>query len=192
MLQHPPTTFCRKENMFYTYLWLRGDGTPYYVGKGSGKRAFKNGGRPARRPESRARIILQYWESEEKAFEMEKWWILFWGRKDNGTGILRNLSDGGEGSSNLSEQTRLKMGQSHVGKKHSEETKEKMRIAATGRHLGNTFHLGKKHSEETKALFRKQRRKGVKRGPRNLLDATREKLSLRMLGNTFGRKRKEG
>lgn len=83
--------------MFYTYLWFREDGTPYYVGKGSNRRAFYH--HNVHRPKSRARIFIQHWSSEEEAFEMEKWYIRFFGRKDNGTGILRNLTDGGEGPS---------------------------------------------------------------------------------------------
>lgn len=76
---------------YYTYLWLRDDGTPYYVGKGKGDRAFRKGSPPV------DRIILQEWPSEEDAFAAERFLIAFYGRKDNGTGILRNLSDGGEG-----------------------------------------------------------------------------------------------
>ena len=83
----------------YTYLYLRKDGTPYYVGKGRGKRAFaKTHGVSV---PVRARIVLQHWASDAEALEMEQWWIRFFGRKDIGTGILRNLTDGGEATPNL-------------------------------------------------------------------------------------------
>jgi len=196
---------------FYTYLWLREDGTPYYVGKGRGKRAYTNVGHAVRRPKERSRIFVQYWESEEKAFEMEKWYISFFGRKDLGTGILRNMTDGGDGPSGwvpteetktkirearkrqvFTEETRKRlkaararrvytdemrrnMSAAQKGKKcpwnalrnkekptflgriHTEETKQKMRIASTGRvqteeskEKNRKAHLGKKASEESR------------------------------------------
>jgi hypothetical protein len=85
--------------MFYTYLWLRGDGTPYYVGKGSGKRAFTSGAHGVHRPKDTGRIILQEHSSEEDAFCAEIFLIAYYGRKDTGVGCLRNRTDGGEGLS---------------------------------------------------------------------------------------------
>lgn len=84
---------------FYTYVWLRKDGTPYYIGKGHGDRAYRHDRPNARRPRDRSRIVTQVWPDESTAFEAERLLIARFGRKDNGTGILRNLTDGGEGSS---------------------------------------------------------------------------------------------
>src|ERR1039457_4599489 len=75
---------------FYTYLYLREDGTPYYVGKGKGKRAFTNQGRSVRRPKDISRILIQRWFNEDEAFEIERYYIRLFGRKDIGTGLLRN------------------------------------------------------------------------------------------------------
>ncbi len=144
--------------MFYTYLWLRENGTPYYIGKGTGNRAFGGGKHSTRKPRSPHLIILQHWESEEKAFEMEKWWIAFYGRKDLGTGCLRNYTDGGEGGAGAirSEETRSKMSTAKTGLKghpisaetrrklSSEETRLKMSTSAKARGI----------SEETRKKMR--------------------------------------
>jgi hypothetical protein len=80
---------------FYAYMWLREDGTPYYVGKGSGSRAFWRH-RKRFNPPPKDRIVLIPCETEAEAFAQEIVLIDIYGRKDDGTGILRNLTDGGE------------------------------------------------------------------------------------------------
>ena len=85
------------KDYFYVYMYLREDGTPYYVGKGIGNRAYQKNRRL--KPPPKNRIIIQDRLTEEQAFQQEIEHIAFYGRKDNGTGMLRNLTDGGEGAS---------------------------------------------------------------------------------------------
>jgi hypothetical protein len=92
---------------YYTYLWLREDGTPYYVGKGSGKRAFEKHDKLTPPPDS-ARILIEYYSIESEAYEAEAFLVQFYGRKDLKTGCLRNMSDGGRGGLNPSKETREK------------------------------------------------------------------------------------
>lgn len=84
--------------MFYTYLWLRYDGTPYYVGKGKLRRALNSDNHNVRRPRNPNFIVLQTWNSNDEAIEAEKLLISYFGRLDLGTGVLRNRTEGGEGS----------------------------------------------------------------------------------------------
>jgi len=92
-----------KDNLpqgFYVYQYIREDGTPYYIGKGKGARLYDTSKRTIRAPKNKDRIIIvQENLSEELAFKLEKELIAKYGRKNNQTGILRNLTDGGEGSS---------------------------------------------------------------------------------------------
>ena len=90
---------------FYTYLYLRRDGSVRYVGKGSGRRAFQKtvGHTP---PKDRSRILIQYHPDEQAAFEAEVFLIAYYGRRDIGSGPLQNVTDGGEGAANPSERIR--------------------------------------------------------------------------------------
>ena len=98
-------------NIYYIYFYLRTDGTPYYIGKGKNNRAYSKNHSISVPPKERITFPLINL-TEEQAFSNEKEFIAWYGRKDNNTGILRNLTDGGEGASGAirSEETRRKMG----------------------------------------------------------------------------------
>jgi hypothetical protein len=88
-------------NDFYTYAYLREDRTPYYIGKGKKDRIHSTC-RRNKPPKDKSRIIfLKQNLTEEEAFKHEIYMIAVFGRKDLGTGILRNLTDGGEGASGM-------------------------------------------------------------------------------------------
>jgi len=143
----------------YTYLWLREDGTPYYAGKGMGRRAFISYGHRFNRPRDPERIIVQDWPSEEMAFGAERFLIAAYGRLDQGAGCLRNLSDGGEGATGMthSAETRRKIGAAHRGNTTrrgctlSAETRRKISEAKRGSRP--TF-LGRSHSPESREKLR--------------------------------------
>jgi len=84
------------ENDYYTYAYVRKDGTPYYIGRGRGKRAYSNNHRVKLPPKDRI-LILKKDLSFSESVQHEVFMIAVFGRKDNKTGILANLTDGGEG-----------------------------------------------------------------------------------------------
>ena len=79
---------------YYTYAYLRTDRTPYYIGKGTGDRAWKPHSLPL--PPRDRILILKENLTEDEAYRHEVYMISVFGRKDIGTGILRNRTDGGD------------------------------------------------------------------------------------------------
>jgi hypothetical protein len=139
-------------NRFYTYAYLREDRTPYYIGKGTARRLYKRSKKDIKPPKDKSRIIfLKQNLTEEEAFKQEKYMIAVFGRKDLGTGILHNRTDGGDGPSNPSKETRKKMRENRIGKTSSEKSRNKMSESRRGNK--NHFY-GKHHTEETKAKLR--------------------------------------
>lgn len=149
---------------YYTYAFLREDGTPYYIGKGTSHRAYIKRRRGIKPPKDKNRIlILKDNLTEQDAFKHEIYMISVFGRKNNNTGILLNQTDGGEGVSGYSHTEEFKRNRSiaytgRVRKPHTEETKQKIRLA---RSKQTNLRTGNHHTDSTKQKLREQKLKYV-------------------------------
>jgi len=90
--------------------------------RANGKRAFRRG------CPSDEFIIIQEHLSEGEAFEAEKFLIAYYGRKANG-GLLKNLTDGGEGVAGLLMSTESKKKMSGRKKNRTLSTEHRAKLA---------------------------------------------------------------
>lgn len=132
------------KKQFYTYLHCKPDGTPFYVGKGTGRRSHSFSSH-AGRSSYHTRIVEKYGkdnirvfvfpcESEEQAFADEVHQIAQFRREGF---HLVNSTNGGEGASGFkhSEQARAKISVAQVGKSKRPEHRHKISEMLKGRKL---------------------------------------------------------
>lgn len=180
---------------FYTYLHCTPDFLPFYVGKGSGKRAYfmydrnpHHQNKIKKYGKENIKVFVFPCDSEKQAFSDEIQQI----RQLRRDGYdLVNLTDGGDGATGFvhSEETRLKMSAVAKGKKKP--------LTSIGL-IGNKNSLGVKRSNETKKKmseansdrFVTEKMRIQMALPRS--DETKKRMSVSAIGNTnwLGRKHK--
>ena len=123
----------------YVYFHCKPDWTPFYVGKGQGRRGTsivsKNRNKfhqdvVGRYGAKQIRIITIPCENEAHAFDLER--TLIASLRQTGY-LLANFNDGGEGSTNPSSEIRAKMRAAKIGKTWSAEHCANISAALKGR-----------------------------------------------------------
>lgn len=136
---------------FYVYAYIRAKdsktapaGTPYYIGKGIGYRAWDYHSVTKPPKDKKFIIILESNLTELGSLALERRLIRVWGRIDNGTGILRNKTDGGDGVSGMIWTTSLRKKVSEQRKSFWKDPSEKRKLDIENR---KTFEYKLKHSK---------------------------------------------
>ena len=155
---------------FYVYAWLRPCGQPFYIGKGcrNRDRSLKSNNPLFMRTLAKIRasghdpdvVRLHDGLEENEAHRLECLEIAKYGRRNNGTGVLTNLTDGGEGMSGWvpTAETRAKQSAAHTGKVLAPEHRLKILAAITNpsaerRAKMSASQIGRKHTEDTLRLM---------------------------------------
>lgn len=129
--------------VYYVYAHCKvSDNQPFYIGKGKGKRAYSKKGRSSFWKKVTNKYdwyvsILHSNLSEQDALNKEIELIALYGRRDNGTGVLVNLTDGGESTTNLSEHSRQKISEKAKGRAVSDDVKKRLSLLNKGKFLKN-------------------------------------------------------
>lgn len=154
----------KMEKKYYTYAYLREDKTPYYIGKGKGRRSYSYHSKFVKVPPKERILILKYFSEENDAYKHEIYMIDILGRKDIGTGILINRTNGGDNPPNptgtvgwnkgktmfFSKERNLKISLANKGKSKNKEHRENISKSKKGipSPFKNKFKLNEEQIQE--------------------------------------------